>query len=333
MRNGFLILFLLCCVPCYSQQYSNPVMRYDWPDPTVWMVDNCFYSLATGVGVYLRKSTDLVNWDGTPYRAQTQADISVAQSIGTHFWAPDMVRLGDHWNLYVSLYNSAWDSGIGLFRSESPTGPFSWVGLITHSKQTAIKDTIDPDVVEDPETGKIWLFFGSTGKVYRVELNNDGTALANNAEYTHVAGLDIKTNPDRSKVFEGSYLYKRGNWWYLFASAGLYSDYTYRIVVGRSISLTGVFLDREGRKMTEGFATELMSSQRGDDFFGPGHNGEIITDSTGQDYVLYHCHNKLVNGSTGSRYLMMQRLFWDEEGWPYVQDGVPAKTDITPVFN
>ena len=313
--------------------FNNPVKREDWPDPTIWRDGTMFYTLATGTNRTIWRSADLLNWTNTGKRAQTVSDTQEAQKVGGQFWAPDMVKIGNYWNLYISLYNSAQDSGIGLFRSTNPTGPFAWYGVITHSKTNGgIKDSIDPEVVVDPETGKVWLFFGSVGKVHRVELNSEGTALAPGAGYVHVAGVDVNVNSNRSKVFEGTYLYKRGDWWYLFASAGLYSNYTYRTVVGRSRTLTGEFLDKEGRRMAEGYASDLIVSSNGDAFYGPGHNGEIFTDSTGQDYILYHCHNNSINGNTGHRFMMLQRLFWDENGWPYVQDGKPAVMDIAPKF-
>lgn len=313
--------------------FNNPVLSSSWPDPTIWKAGESYFSLATGTNQYIWSSPDLVTWTKTYFKAQSTADTQEAQKVGKNFWAPDMIKIGNYWNLYVSLYNSAQDSGIGLFRSTSSAGPFNWAGVITHSKTNGgIKDSIDPEVVVDPETGKVWLFFGSTGKVFRVELTGDGTSLAPGATYTHVAGVDVSVNSSRSKVYEGTYLHRHGDWWYLFASAGLYSNHTYRIVVGRSKSLTGEFVDREGKKMTEGNATEVISSSQGDAFFGPGHNGEIFTDTTGQDYILYHCHNSSINGSSSNRYMMLQRLFWDEDGWPYVKDGKPADSDIAPKF-
>ena len=44
----------------------------------------------------------------------------------------------------------------------------------TFSEHTGIRDSIDPEVVRDPETGRVWLFFGCTGKMQRVELDDAG---------------------------------------------------------------------------------------------------------------------------------------------------------------
>jgi len=164
-----------------------------------------------------------------------------------------------------------------------------------------------------------------------VELNSEGTALAPNAEYVHVAGVDHDTNRLRDKVFEGTYLHWHKGWWYLIASVGQYWNHTYRIVCGRSRTLDGTFLNKEGLPLTEGNWTPVMTSYDGERFYGPGHNGEIFTDSRGQDYILYHCHDKQAP-SEGIRYTLLQRIFWGRDGWPYVENGRPALEDVKPDF-
>ena len=101
------------------------------------------------------------------------------------------------------------------------------------------------------------------------------------------------------------------------------------MVVGRSRTLDGEFLDQSGRKMKEGYATSVLSSNDGDRFFGPGHNGEIFTDRLGHDYIMYHCHDRS-RGKDSERYLMLQRLFWDNDGWPYVKNGKPCAEGYVP---
>lgn len=313
-----------------EKTYSNPVISSDCPDPTIWQDGSDFYYLSTGVRS-IRHSRDLINWTELPGKVIDETSMEQARSLGKMFWAPDVVRIGDKWMLYLTCYRSAEDTRIAAFSSASPEGPFIIEGTVTDGAETGIRDTIDPEVVADPVDGRIWLFFGSIDGIHRVELSPDGTALCENPAYTHVAGLTDRVNPDRDKVFEGTYLYQRYGWWYLFASAGHYWNHTYRIVVGRSRTLDGVFLDRDGRPMTEGYATTVLSSAEGDIFYGPGHNGEIFTDAQGRDYMLYHCHNT-GNEKASVRNTLMQQIFWDEEGWPYFAGGKPAATDLIPQF-
>ena len=47
---------------------------------------------------------------------------------------------------------------------------------------------------------------------------------------------------------------------------------------------------RHSNPMTRGFAEPLLWSERGDAFYGPGHNGEIFTLNNGRSYLVYHCH-------------------------------------------
>ncbi len=311
-----------------SKTFENPVIAADWPDPTIWEHNGTFYSVATGVRTILT-STDLVHWTDSGKAPLSREAYQKARSFGRNFWAPDVVKIGRKWMLYLTCYNSDRDCGIFAFSSDAPDGPFDFVSKITHSKDTGIKDTIDPEVVRDGT--QLWLFFGSVGRVHRIKLDKTGTAPAEGAEYELVAGMDIDTDPSRQTVFEGSYLHRHGSWWYLFVSSGHFGDGSYRIRVGRSSSLDGVFLDKSGSKMSEGYGTVILSSVSGDRFYGPGHNGEIFTDKTGQDYILYHCHDASSTVS-GSRSTLLQRIYWDEDGWPFFKTGKPLAIDESPIF-
>lgn len=311
--------------------FSNPVVAEDCPDPTIWEEDGTFYLMSTGARKILG-SKDLVTWEVISERAIDEASWEAAKELGKHFWAPDVTKVDGRWMLYLTCYNADVDSRIAAFSSDNPSGPFSLVGVITDSKDTGIKDTIDPEVVID-EDGRVWLFFGSVGGIHRIEMNGSGTALKDqeNPTYTHVAGMRIEENPERDKVFEGTYLHKHDGWWYLFASGGQYWSHTYRIVAGRSKTLDGTFVDRDGRPMTEGYATTVLSSEEGDRFYGPGHNGEIFKDRRGSEYILYHCHNT-DNENASVRNTLLQRVSWGSDGWPLFDSGKPAQEDIVPRF-
>lgn len=312
------------------RKYENPVISRSWADPTVWRDGDDFYTVSTGVGTILT-SKDMVNWTDMKISPLSAEAKSAGRKVGSHFWAPDVIKIGNRWMLYLTCYNAAEDCGIAAFESASPTGPWEYVSLITHSKMNGIKDTIDPEVVRDPASGKVWMFFGSVGKIHRVELNREGTALASGARFVHVAGLDIDDSPSREKVYEGAYLYRHGKFWYLFASRGKYYDSSYKIVVGRSRSLKGTFVDKDGRKMKDGNASVILESGPGDDFFGPGHNGEIFSDAKGNLFMLYHCH-QMSRGGKRPRYTLLQKILWDEDGWPCFETGKPLPSAPSPVF-
>lgn len=316
-----------------DDNYSNPVYPADWPDPTVWRGDDGkFYSLSTGQNDVrpLLCSTNLVDWKFSDIVPIDSCTMEIFHRIGRHVWAPDVAMVNGRRMAYFTLYNSQQDASIVALRESVKPGEFEYAGLITRGKETGIDDTIDPEVVTDPETGKVWLFFGSMGRIHRIELEADGTRVANGGKYEVVAGVHGSHNPERDRVFEGAYLHYRKGYWYLFVSAGQFWNETYQIKVGRSRTLEGDFVDREGRLMSEGFASPVIRSQKGDHFYGPGHNGEIFTDKRGHDWMLYHCHNKSVHPN--ARPLMLQRIYWDKSGWPYVKNGAPATSAKKPKF-
>ncbi|MBR0503878.1 MAG: family 43 glycosylhydrolase [Kiritimatiellae bacterium] len=325
-------VLLFAALPAVAQggvAFTNPVWRADAPDPTCWRADDGYYLTSTARA--LLKSTDLVHWQKVRDDFLAPGERARIKRDWRGIWAPDVARIGNAWNLYVSYWNGAENTAIAVYTCDRPEGPFTNGVIVTDGRVTGIRDTIDPDAVVDPETGKTWLFFGSVGKVHRVELTADGRALAPGAAYVHVAGLndrDPKSRPHRRHVFEGTYLYHRGDWWYLFASSGEYNHGTYAVVVGRARHLTDDFTDRAGRLMKEGFAETILRSRRGDRFYGPGHNGEIFTAPSGRTYMIYHCHDRAATPYQPHGYnprpLFLQEVLWDADGWPYFETGRPV---------
>ena len=320
MKRALLQLLIFATVAvAQAQEISNPIWRESWPDPTVWQAeDGNYYALCTGLRRTLT-SKDLFNWEVINSSVISPDTRGEMRDIARHFWAPDVVTIRGQRLLYITLYNSAKDSSIGVLKEVSPNN-FEFHGVITRSTETGIIDTIDPEVVVDEKRGKVWLFFGSIGKIHRVELASDGLSLKKRAKYIHVAGLSKKESRSRARVFEGCYMHRRNGYWYMFVSAGWYNDHTYKLLVGRSRKLTGTFRDREGQPLTEGYATPVIVSEKGDFFYGPGHCGEIFTKDN-KDYIFYHCHNRDVKPHM--RPLMLQELKWDKQGWPYVEGGKP----------
>lgn len=320
---GLLIRSLLICLTLFpSLGYAqvdvrNPVTSHDWADPTVWQAgDGYYYSMATGGGRLIR-SSDLREWQRTDISPFDEQTWSRLHQIGNHLWAPDVTMVDGSRIAYVTMYRSAEDASIVALKEVTP-GHFEYAATLTQGKVTGILDTIDPEAVTDGKTGRVWLFFGSIGGIHRVELTKDGLAIKPDAKYEHVAGVTMHEDGSRMRVFEGSYLYRRKGYWYLFVSAGWYNNASYHLCVGRSRKLTGTFRDREGHDMRLGYATTILSSQEGDRFFGPGHCGEIITLPDGKDYITYHCHDKEMDGGN-PRPMMLQQISWDNDGWPFFE--------------
>ena len=313
--------------------YSNPLTDYSVPDPTVWKEnDHSFYVYCTNTWQALH-STDLVHWvkcDQSLFEKRP----SFVTGSGVSVWAPDIEKIGDKYILYyaMSAMGNPVDAGIGIAYADSPEGPFKLdksrdgKGLLFTSEEINVRNSIDPCFFE--ENGKKWLFWGSFNGIYALQLSDDGMNVLNG---------DIETaNKNKVQIagtaFEGVYIHKRGEYYYLFASVGACCNAmlsTYTTVVGRSTSLLGPYVSKSGVAMLDnGYEVLIKASDR---FVGPGHNSQIVQDSEGNDYVLYHSYDRMTPSK--GRYLMLDRIMWTEDGWPQVLNGIPSTEAESPVCN
>ncbi|MFN4116601.1 MAG: family 43 glycosylhydrolase, partial [Inhella sp.] len=99
-------------------------------------------------------------------------------------------------------------------------------------------------------------------------------------------------------------------WYYLFASKGLCckgAQSTYRIVVGRSTSITGPYVDKAGVSLMSGGGTLL--AQSGVRFKGPGGQSLLTNGSV----MAWHAYDAQNNGAP---VLFVGDVNWGSDGWP-----------------
>src|SRR5208282_3024015 len=238
-----------------------------------------------------------------------------------YFWAPDIAYFNGRYNLYYacSIFGTI-NSAIGLVTSPSLVSPV-WTDqgkVIQSNPNFATNATtdltayncIDPSILVDAN-GTVWMSFGSysdgilvmqldptTGK--RISPSSPTTKIANNGPVFF------------SNTTEGSCLYQRGAYYYLFLNfggccAGVNS--TYNIRVGRSTSVTGPYLDRDGVNMVNGGGTMLLESTGR--YIGPGH--AAIMNDNGTNWFTYHYYDGKNNGTAT---VGMNRIFWTVDNWP-----------------
>ena len=304
-----------------QNKYTNPVFDQNTPDPSVVKApDGAFY--AYGTGGTCRKSYDLVNWEdmGIALKRPTWNDSVRTDKEGKQhpmrfsLWALDVSRVGKKYLVhYASAYwGNETRTGLGVAEGTSPT-EFTDCGKMFCSTEIGVQNSIDPCYVKDK--GKKYLIWGSFRRLYMGRLTKDGKRIKNPSHLTQVAGT----------AFEGAMVYKRKGYYYLFASVGTCCEgakSTYHTVVGRSKKLAGPYVDRQGGRMLDNhYETVIKGNDR---WKGPGHNSEIITDKEGDTWLLYHAYDAL--DPEKGRVMLLDKLLWDEEGWPYVEGGTPSTT-------
>ena len=157
------------------------------------------------------------------------------------------------------------------------------------------------DVIELPDRRPV---DGSIAMTFSPDHHDPATGLRSGSSMTSVAS--------RSGGIEAPDLYYRGGYYYLFASfdnccKGAAS--TYRIMVGRSTSVTGPYVDSNGTAMTSGGGTQILAGHGS--IHGPGHSA-TLTDGDGT-ILFYHYYT-----DAGDSRLGINRLSWDSAGWPVV---------------
>lgn len=301
-------------------------------DPTVVQIGDrwfCFSTSGDGFGV-VRVSKDLKSWTVLGPLFKEQPEWLKTRYRHRSIWAPDVLVLGDK----VRVYYSASEFGrnksvIGVaecakFDPERPLQGWEDKGLVIESvPDKDAYNAIDPETIVDAE-GRHWMFFGSYfAGIYVVALD-PATGKLLNPEKPEL--ILVARNEERGNPLEGSAVCRRGEDYYLFVSYGLAAQgvrSTYRVMVGRSKSPTGPFLDAQGRSMADGGHVEVLKGSP--PMFSPGHT-DILQAQDGRWLMPYHFYDARSywgNGNWGLPRLQIRELLWSPDGWPL--PGLPVE--------
>jgi arabinan endo-1,5-alpha-L-arabinosidase len=201
----------------------------------------------------------------------------------------------------VSTFGSQ-KSAIGLTTATTMAkGDWTDQGAILTSAPGAAYNAIDPCFVLD-SSGAPWLSFGSWNKgIYLTKLSTS-TYKPTGSKY------NIAYN---SAGIENSQIVYNGGYYYLFASVGTCcsgASSTYHIVYGRSTSITGPYLDKNGTNMLSGGGTTLDAG--GSRYKAPG--GESIL-KNGSSWVC--ARHELDSSNSYATVLFINDLYFTS-GWP-----------------
>lgn len=285
-------------------------------DPSVIQVDDTFYRFQTGGGhINAKTSASLTSGWQNRGVALSGSFNWIAEEIGSvsgDFWAPDVIYMGDQYHLYYSA--SAFGSnrsciGHATLPTIAPTG---WVdqGMVICTYGTENYNAIDPDVVIDQE-GTPWMNFGSFWDgVMLIQLDTSGNRVGSDIE-------NLAQGPNRDG--EGSFIVYRCGYYYLFLSHGLccpgadgrsVNDLTYNVVVGRSESIHGPYVDASGTELLDGGGTIVIEGTGQAPSYAAGHAEWVLAD--GVPYIVYHAYP----GPSFQNEFRAAKLVWDDEGWP-----------------
>ncbi|CZS88057.1 related to arabinan endo-1,5-alpha-L-arabinosidase A precursor [Rhynchosporium graminicola] len=318
------VLFAISAVlPALIQAYSNPgsCSGACWAhDPAIIQraSDGQYYKFNTGGNIEIATATNLAGpWT---LKGFVLSDGSSISSPGNKdCWAPDVSLVNGVYHLYYSVSTfGTQTSAIGLATS-STLDPGSWTDLgaigVTSSAGKSY-NAIDANLIAVGSS--YYLNFGSFWHdIYQIQLNAAATRAGGAAAYNLEYG---STNRSPS---EGSYMFYHSGFYYLTWSLGICCNYEktkpaagleYKIMMCRSTTATGGFVDKNGRSCTAGGGSVLLESHG--DVYGPGGQG-VFNDKSKGLVLYYHYANPNV-GLADGKYLFGWNVLTWAGGWPSV---------------
>jgi arabinan endo-1,5-alpha-L-arabinosidase len=299
---GLTISLVVLIIQPTLAQIGKPFIH----DPsTVVECDGKYYTFGTGGGGLI--SNDGWKWNGGGVRPGGGAAPD-AMKIGARYLVVYGATGGssNHKGVIYTMWNKTLDPASPDFKYTEPV-------MVATSDGYEECDAIDPGLMLDPTTGRLWLSYGTYfGFSRMVELDPKTGELVKGSEPVDVAIVCEATVP----------VYHDG-WYYLLATHGSCCDgsnSTYNVVVGRSKNVTGPFFDNVGRNMLEG-GGKMVAATSGR-LIGPGHFGRIVIEE-GIEKMSFHYEADL--DQSGRSVLGIRPLLW-KNGWPVAGDNVKAGT-------
>lgn len=277
-------------------------------DPEVVKKPDGTYLLAhTGANITLKTSSNRTAWSnaGVAFPNGMSWVYSYTNNSNT-VWAPDITYANGKYYMYYSA-STFGSNKSAIFLATSSTGASgSWTnqGLVIASSTSNDYNAIDPNLVIDQQ-GRWFLSFGSFWTGIKMIALSSSTGLRSGTSFYSLAGRG-------GGAIEAPTIHYRNGYYYLFVSfdaccQGAAS--TYRVMVGRSTSVTGPYVDRAGTAMTAGGGTQILAGHGS--IHGPGHQA-VVADSDA-DVLFYHYYN-----DNGTALLGINLLGYDSSRWPYV---------------
>jgi xylan 1,4-beta-xylosidase len=305
-------------LPPDNRPARGTVIAGDNPDPSIIKVGDVYWAAATtsawAPAFTLMKSTDLANWEtaGAVFE-------KVPAWTNGNYWAPEIAQLDKGvFSIYYAAKSK--ENGrmcLGVAKAAKPEGPYKDSGgpMICQGP-----GSIDAAPVVD-ESGQKWIFWKEDGNsqkkptpIWLSKLSKDGTKLVGEMKET------IRNDaPWEGALVEGPFVFKRGEYWYMFyaASACCTLKCDYKVGVARAKELQGPWEKNPANPIISG----------NDSWKCPGHGS--VTERDGRHFFMYHAMDSRDSVFVG-RQAVIDEVTWSLDAWPNINNGLgPAvKSEI-----
>lgn len=305
------VVLLLSSVSPANAAFWNLTGERMIHDPSMIKEGSAWYVFGTGEagknGIRVLRSDNGTNWYTTPTIFPTPPSWwkTYVPNHETNQWAPDISYYNGRYWMYYSVSSFGTNTSlIGLLSTHSiSSGQWRDDGLVIRSTSSNNYNAIDGDLVIDAN-GEPWLSFGSFWSGIKLTKLDKATMKPTGSIYS----IASRPNSPNNAIEAPNITYQNG-YYYLFVSfdsccQGVNS--TYKIAYGRSKSITGPYLDKNGVDMMKGGGTILDAGNTR--WKGPGHQ-----DVYNNNIIIRHAYDAENNGMPT---MLINDLYWDSQGWP-----------------
>ncbi|MDR7187126.1 hypothetical protein J2X85_004196 [Microbacterium trichothecenolyticum] len=300
-------------------------------DPTVWKKGDTYFAAPSHRGIWTAPRLE-GPWTNI-------GNVPTAQWAGSAVWAPHVQQIGDTTYYYYSTSTFGTNnSAIGLKTTTTPEIPSSYVdhgsAIVSSGSRSPENNTFNAidAALEKDDAGNWWMVWGSHyDGMFIQELAPDMVTLLGGPK--KVADRASERFPVDNPSFnrmEGPSVVKHGGWYYLLTAwdwccRASGNDNTYKIVAGRSKTIDGPYVDKNGIDLAEGGGTIILNSRVAQDgvtptglYRSPGAPDYFRED--GVLYLTYHAHRP-------GTVMGIRPFNWDD-GWPLFYEPGGGAYDI-----
>lgn len=294
------------------ENHNNPVLPGSYADPEV------LYSHKTGKYYIYPTSDGFKHWAGTYFKAFSSDNLKNWKDEGVildlkkdvswadrNAWAPSIIEKKDKNGNYKYYYYFTAAQRIGVAVADHPTGPFVDLGKPLIDKFPEGMDrgqNIDPDVFQDPKSGKTYLYWGNYFMAV-CELNDDMVSVKENTTKVLI--------PDAEFHSEGVYVFYRDGYYYFTWSKNDTRSPDYQVRYVKSASPTGPVDSSKGEI--------ILSKDESKGIYGTGHHSVLQVPGKDEWYMVYHRFKrpdgiKMGRDAGYNREVCIDKLEFDKDG-------------------
>ncbi|MBD8490049.1 family 43 glycosylhydrolase [Echinicola sp. CAU 1574] len=283
---------------------ENPVIRGEFPDPSVIQVGDTYYACGTSndwAPIYpIYSSADLENWEFETYVFMEAPDWTMGS-----FWAPELYYKDGTFYCYYTAKRKDGISCIGVASTQDISQGFEDHGVLIEWGSESI------DAFVNEVEGQLYVTWKAYGlnpdkpiQILGSKLSDNGLQLE--GEVFEVVTAEAETW-ERGGIEGQSIVQHGGDLYLLYSGAACCGGgCDYKVGVARAKQMEGPWEKYAGNPILTDFG----------DWKCPGHGTPVMT-SNEEWYYLYHAYQK-----EGFPYMgrsgLLSPLSWDENtGWPY----------------